>query len=66
MVLGDAGEWSGKDLDAGLLSNLTPKSFEDELVEFQHAAGNLPCAVVAALDDEDPALVDDHAGKLTE
>jgi hypothetical protein len=59
-VLVDPGEMLDFDLDSGLFPDLAPYAGLDVLVEFEHAAGRLPPAVVTPLDDENTTvLVDD-------
>jgi len=50
-VLVDAGERVRLDRRAGLLAHIPAQSIRDRLPEFQHAAGWLPPAVVAAAHD---------------
>ena len=56
-VLVDAGEGDGLDVEAGLLADLAAQAVGDGLAGFQDAAGGFPVAVVAALDEQRPAVV---------
>lgn len=63
-VLVDARKGRGeRDLDAGLFEDLALKGLGDGLLAFEDAARRFPVTVVAALDQEGPALVvDDDPG----
>jgi len=51
-VLVDPGEPLDLDVHAGLFEDLAVYTFLERLAQFQHPAGRLPLAVVAAPDDE--------------
>lgn len=62
-VLVDAGEFVHLDVDAGLLQDLAGYAGLGSLVEFEHAAGEFPCAVVGSTDGQEaPVLAHHYSG----
>jgi hypothetical protein len=47
----------GLDVESGFLADLAAQPVVDGLAEFEDAAGGFPVLVVAAADEQDPAVV---------
>jgi hypothetical protein len=62
-VLVDPGESNGLDGDPGFFLDFAAYAVLNRLVQFEDAAGQLPCTVVAALDHKDATVcVEDDGG----
>jgi hypothetical protein len=56
-VLVDASERVGFNVEPGFLADLAAQAVVDGLAEFEDTAGGFPVLVVAAADEQDPAVV---------
>jgi hypothetical protein len=59
-VLVDAGDAFDSDHQAGFLQDLASNAVLERFVEFKHAAGGFPVAVIVSLDDQHATVSADH------